>query len=72
MDEDAMAELDTFDRHQLNYVVRVCQQHPSMASAGRELFDVSRTKKAQANDSTRLQKYLAKFGLSWKQLNRGA
>tara|TARA_Y100001934_G_C12283171_1_gene740998 strand:- start:552 stop:1520 length:969 start_codon:yes stop_codon:yes gene_type:complete len=61
-------QMDYFDAHQLNYVLEVCSQHRSMASAGRELFNVSRTKKAQTNDSTRLQKYLHKFGLSWSQL----
>lgn len=29
------------------------------------IFNVSRTLKVQANDSSRLQKYLAKFGLKW-------
>jgi len=61
-------QLDSFDAHQLSYVLQVCSKHPTMASAGRELFDVSRTRKVQANDSTRLQKYLHKFGLSWSQL----
>lgn len=63
-----IAQLDNFDAHQLNYVLKVCSQHRSMAAAGRELFNVSRTKKAQINDSTRLQKYLQKFGLSWSQI----
>lgn len=61
-------QMDHFDAHQLNYVLQVCGQHRSMASAGRELFHVSRTKKTQTNDSTRLQKYLHKFGLSWSQI----
>ncbi len=61
-------DLDQFDANQLRYVLEVCQRHHSMASAGRELFDVSRTKKVQPNDSTRLQKYLAKFGLKWADI----
>ncbi len=64
-----LAELDTFDINQLNYVLTICARHSSMAAAGRELFNVSRTKKSQVNDSTRLQKYLAKFGLSWRQIH---
>lgn len=68
--KEQIANLDDFDIHQLSYVVSVCQRHNSMASAGRELFNVSRTKKAQTNDSTRLQKYLSKFGLKWAQLTK--
>ncbi|CAM3072422.1 RNA repair transcriptional activator RtcR [Vibrio neptunius] len=61
-------QLDQFDANQLNFVLSVCRRHSSMASAGRELFNVSRTLKAQTNDSSRLQKYLAKFGLKWADL----
>ncbi len=68
LSEEQIANLDQFDIAQLNYVLSICEQHSSMASAGRELFDVSRTKKAQANDSTRLQKYLRKFDLAWSDL----
>lgn len=68
LSEQDIAELDHFDAHQLNYVLNVCLRHNSMASAGRELFNKSREKKSQVNDSTRLQKYLAKFGLKWSEL----
>lgn len=61
-------QLDKFDAFQLNFVLSVCKRHNTMASAGRELFDVSRTMKSQTNDSSRLQKYLAKFGLKWADL----
>ena len=67
--EAEVEQMDHFDAHQLNYVLNVCNKHRNMAAAGRELFNVSRTKKAQTNDSTRLQKYLQKFGLSWSQLS---
>lgn len=62
---EQLQEIDAFDQHQLSYVLDTCARHQSMAAAGRELFDISRTKKSQVNDSTRLQKYLAKFGLNW-------
>ncbi|MCH1919183.1 RNA repair transcriptional activator RtcR [Shewanella sp. A3A] len=65
---EAYAQLDQFDRHQLDYVLSICMQQPSLAAAGRALFDVSRTQKASSNDSSRLQKYLAKFGIRWEQL----
>ncbi|WP_246616529.1 RNA repair transcriptional activator RtcR [Thaumasiovibrio subtropicus] len=64
-DSAQIRELDQFDQHQLNYVLSVCSQHRNMAAAGRTLFDVSRTRKVKQNDSSRLQKYLAKFGLKW-------
>ncbi|WP_281545341.1 RNA repair transcriptional activator RtcR [Grimontia sp. SpTr1] len=70
LDDEVREDLDTFDVHQLNYVLSVCDRHDSMASAGRELFNISRTKKVQSNDSARLQKYLAKFGVSWKDLKK--
>ncbi|PML81357.1 RNA repair transcriptional activator RtcR [Enterovibrio norvegicus] len=69
--DDVLMDLDDFDKHQLQFVLDVCARHDSMAAAGRELFNVSRTKKTQANDSSRLQKYLAKFGLNWKALKNG-
>lgn len=62
--EEALALIDTFDKHQLSYVLKVCEQHTSIAGAGRELFDYSRTLKTKANDSSRLQKYLQKFGIN--------
>ncbi|ESP92472.1 MULTISPECIES: RNA repair transcriptional activator RtcR [Pseudoalteromonas] len=68
MNDGQIASLDAFDRQQLEYVVTVCLQSPSMAAAGRVLFDVSRTQKSTANDSSRLQKYLAKFGIKWRDI----
>ena len=62
------AELDRFDRVQLEEVLRVCQLAPSMSAAGRELFAVSRKKKKSHNDADRLRKYLMRFGLSWSEL----
>jgi transcriptional regulatory protein RtcR len=60
--------LDEFDAHQLNYVLAICQQNKSMASAGRALFNISRDNKSSSNDSSRLQKYLAKFSLKWSEI----
>ena len=62
---DAIAHLDRFDRVQLEDVVSVCRDAPSLSAAGRLLFERSRTKRAVANDADRLRKYLARFGLSW-------
>jgi len=58
-------EVDPFDAVQLAHVIRVCRASSSVSAAGRELFAVSRAKKASVNDSDRLRKYLARFGLDW-------
>lgn len=63
------ADIDPFDRVQLQYTLEVCRAHKSMASAGRQLFAYSRQDKKVANDSDRLRKYLAKFDISWGQIH---
>ncbi|MGE8208481.1 MAG: RNA repair transcriptional activator RtcR [Stenotrophomonas rhizophila] len=68
---EAAAELDRFDRVQLEDVVRVCARSASLSAAGRELFAVSRTQRASTNDADRLRKYLARFGLDWEQVRAG-
>lgn len=59
------AELDLFERVQLEAVVTVCRESASLSEAGRKLFAVSRQARSQANDADRLRKYLARFGLDW-------
>ncbi|WP_323042878.1 RNA repair transcriptional activator RtcR family protein [Gemmobacter sp.] len=61
----ASEPLDEFDRAQLAAVIRACRECPSLAAAGRRLFAVSREEKTSQNDSDRLRKYLARFGLDW-------
>ncbi|WP_295943215.1 RNA repair transcriptional activator RtcR [uncultured Xanthomonas sp.] len=68
---DAAAQLDRFERVQLEDVVRVCATARSLSQAGRELFAVSRTQRASTNDADRLRKYLARFGLDWEQVREG-
>jgi len=62
------AKLDRFDRVQLAEVVRVCRRAKTLSDAGRQLFNVSRNRKASANDADRLRKYLARFELAWNDL----
>jgi transcriptional regulatory protein RtcR len=62
------AELDPFDRVQLEEVVRVCRSARSLSEAGRALFAVSRTRKASSNDADRLRKFLARHGLAWNEV----
>lgn len=63
-----LARLDLFDRLQLEQVVRVCCAAPSRSEAGRRLFNASRTRKTRADDTTRLNKCLKSFGLTWEQV----
>lgn len=66
------SDIDEFDRYQLEKVIEICQKNESLSAAGRQLFAVSRTKKQRSNDADRLKKYLAKFGLSWEVITKGA
>jgi transcriptional regulatory protein RtcR len=66
------AQLDRFDAVQLSEVVRVCRSSRSLSDAGRTLFAVSRLARKTANDADRLQKYLARFALSWEDLHVGS
>jgi transcriptional regulatory protein RtcR len=63
--ESDLAELDLFDRMQLERVIDICRQCRTLSEAGRTLFQHSRNLKATANDADRLRKYLARFGLDW-------
>lgn len=66
---EAISKLDLFDRLQLDAVVRICQESPTLSEAGRRLFDKSRLERLVVNDADRLRKYLLKFGLSWEALS---
>ncbi|NVZ99520.1 RNA repair transcriptional activator RtcR [Pseudomonas gingeri] len=66
---EGAVEVDLFDRLQLNAVIEVCRHASNLSDAGRQLFNASRQAKANPNDADRLRKYLARFGLDWKQLN---
>lgn len=59
---------DPFDLAQLAYVVSVCREADSAAAAAKRLYAVSRLEKKSSNDSDRLTKYLARFGLKFKSL----
>jgi transcriptional regulatory protein RtcR len=62
-------EIDRFDQLQLGQVIKVCRESKSLSDAGRRLYQVSRKSKKQPNDADRLRKYLAKFGIHWKNIN---
>jgi transcriptional regulatory protein RtcR len=48
--------------------IKVCRESDSMADAAKKLFAVSFKTKKSSNNSKRLSKYLAKFGLKFKGL----
>ena len=58
-------EVDHFDRIQLAEVIKFCREASNMAEAGRALFSSSRNRKTTSNDSDRIRKYLARFGIDW-------
>jgi len=70
LSEDAIAQIDLFDRLQLQSVIAVCRASTTLSDAGRKLFDQSRQQKAVVNDADRLRKFLHKFGLNWEQLKQ--
>lgn len=67
---DAVDNLDLFDKPQLACVIRECRRSDSISEAGRRLFASSRQLKKSNNDADRVRKYLARFGLDWKRVNR--
>ncbi len=62
---EGAAELDRFDRVQLEDVLAVCARARSVSDAGRTLFAASRRRRRSTNDADRLRKYLARFGLKF-------
>lgn len=70
LSETQLAQIDHFDQLQLSQVIAVCQRGNTLADAGRQLFDVSRTQRKSRNDSHRLKVYLARFGLSFGDIRR--
>ncbi len=65
---DYAGKFDEFDLAQLRHVVAVCRASVSAAAAAKRLFAVSRAAKKSANDSDRLTKYLARFGLKFREI----
>lgn len=62
---DCGSRYDSFELAQLSHAVAVCRESGSAASAAKKLYAVSRLGKKSSNDSDRLLKYLARFGLKF-------
>lgn len=69
---ERLETIDLFDQAQLAAVIRTCRDARSMSEAGRTLFAVSRLAKASTNDADRLKKYLARYGISWSDIERSS
>ncbi len=67
---DRIADLDRFERTQLEDALAVCLDARSLSEAGRILFSASRTRRTTANDADRLRKYLGRFGVAWQDLSK--
>jgi transcriptional regulatory protein RtcR len=67
-EREEVEKIDIFDRIQLAEVIRICRDSNTLTEAGRRLFQYSRTQKNSTNDASRLQKYLARFGLNWGRI----
>ena len=65
---DYKEKYDLFELAQLEKVIEVCRNSRSRAEAGKKLFAVSRQEKSSSNDSDRLGKYLARFGIEFSSL----
>ena len=65
---DYASRYDDFDLVQLAHVIKVCRASESMADAARKLFAVSFKSKKSSNNTDRLSKYLARFGLKFRGL----
>lgn len=61
-----LKDIDLFDQLQLREVIKVCRRCRHLSEAGRQLFAASRERKSSSNDTDRLRKYLARFGLDWE------
>lgn len=61
-------KLDLFDKFQLEGVLQVCVTAPSRSAAGQTLFNNSRNEKSSRDDTTRLRKYLATYGIEWENI----
>jgi transcriptional regulatory protein RtcR len=61
-------EVDLFDLSQLTTVLKTIKTCKSLASAGRVLFACTRKNRRSINDSDRIRKYLARFGISSEKI----
>ena len=69
INSQASSELDLYDHILIKGIAEVCANSKSMADAGRQLFNHSRTQKSSTNDSHRIKQILDKYGISFQDLS---
>ena len=67
--KDYADRYDDFDLVQLAHVIEVCRASVSAADAARKLYAVSFKTKTSSNSTDRLSKYLARFGLKFREIS---
>ena len=67
---DFSSRFDSVDIAMLAHAIAVWRCCDTAADAAKRLFSISRKAKANANDSDRLTKFLARFGLKFKEIVR--
>lgn len=65
---DYTERFDDFELAQLAHVIAVCRASASAADAARKLFAVTLKARTSVNNSDRLIKFLARFGLKYRQV----
>ena len=65
---DYATRFDSVDLAMLAHVIAVCRASASAADAGKKLFAVSRRARSSLNDSARMAKFLARFGLKFRTI----
>lgn len=65
-----LAQHDLFDVAQLEAVLQAITTTDNMAQAGRKLYAVSREARGSPNDSDRVRKFLARWGLDYHEARR--
>ncbi len=58
-------ELDLFEKIQLESTIKVCMDSTTRSEAGIRLFSCSRKRKKTSDDTSRLNKYLKSYNLTW-------
>ena len=64
-------KIDPFDRGQLAEVLQTCEAGRGRFGSGAGVVCGFANEKGWSNDADRLRKYLARFGLEWKNLRVG-
>ncbi len=68
IDNVTLSQIDAIDIHALKLAVDTIKQSASYAEAGRKLFDRSRLRRKQTNDTHRIKSWLQRFGVELKDI----